>query len=247
MDKTATFEKLGDSLEICVTREHRFGTDAFLLSDFAGIKKKDRAADLGTGCGIIPLLWFRNAEQGPSLAYGVDIQPQAVQQLNVTVERAGLQGRVIPICADIKELRGKIPFGGLSLVTCNPPYKAASTGIINQSNSRTIARHEVLCSIDDVCHTASRLLQFGGRFCVCQRPERLLDTLAAMRQNSIEPKRLRLVQKRGDTAPWLFLAEGRKGGKPFMKVLPPLLVQADDGGFSDELKRIYWQTASADS
>ena len=96
-----------------------------------------------------------------------------------------------------------------------------------------------MCSIEDVCKAAAKLLQFGGRLCVCQRPERLLDVLEAMRQEKIEPKRVRFVQKRGDTAPWLFLAEGRKGAKRFLKVEPPLLIQDENGEFSPELKKIY--------
>ena len=96
-----------------------------------------------------------------------------------------------------------------------------------------------MCSIDDVCAAAAKLLQTGGRLCVCQRPERLLDVLESMRAHKIEPKRVRFVQKRGDTAPWLFLAEGHKGGRRFLKVEPPLLIQDEKGGFSPELQRIY--------
>lgn len=234
-----TFERLSDSLEICISKEHKFGTDAFLLSEFAAIRSREKAVDLGTGCGIIPLLWFRQREKAPKVAYGVDIQPQAIRQFNCSIERAGLESRVFPLCADLKELKGKLPNGNFEVVTCNPPYKAANTGILNQQGSHMIARHEVLCNIADVCKTASELLQFGGRFCLCQRPERLLDTLESMRKYKIEPKRVRFVQKKGDTAPWLFLVEGRKGGKPYMKVEPPLLIQDQEGNFSQELQHIY--------
>lgn len=237
---STTFERLSDTLEIAVSKVHRFGTDAFLLSAFAEARRTDQAVDLGTGCGIIPLLWYRWREQAPKLAYGVDIQPEAIGLFTQTVERSGLQSQVIPLCSDLKELKGKIPFGSFTLVTCNPPYKAANTGILNEKESHTIARHEVSCGIEDICCTASKLLQFGGRFCVCQRPERLLDTLEAMRRNRLEPKRVRFVQKKGDTAPWLFLAEGRRGGKPYLKVEPPLLIQDGQGGFSEELRSIYW-------
>ena len=196
--------------------------------------------DLGTGCGIIPLLWFREPEDAPQVAYGVDIQPQAIQQMKLTVEACNLQERLIPVEGDLKDLSPQLPADSFTLVTCNPPYKATNTGILNEADAHTIARHEILCNINDVCRAAARLLKFGGRLCICQRPERLLDTLEAMRNNKIEPKRLRFVQKKGDTAPWLFLVEGKKGSAPYMKVEAPFLIQAKDSDEnSDELRRVY--------
>lgn len=234
------FETINKTLRICVSQEHKFGTDAFLLSDFAQVKRKDRAVDLGTGCGIIPLLWFREMEDAPQVAYGVDIQPQAIQQMKQTVEACGLEGRLIPVQGDLKDLSAQLPADSFTLITCNPPYKAANTGILNDLNAHTIARHEIFCGIDDVCAAAARLLKFGGRLCICQRPERLLDTLEAMRKNKVEPKRVRFVQKKGDTEPWLFLAEGRKGGKPYLHVEAPFLIQEKDSTeFSEELRRVY--------
>lgn len=214
MDKQEfTFETINQTLQICVSPEHKFGTDAFLLSDFAQIRRKDRAVDLGTGCGIIPLLWFREMEDAPQAAYGVDIQPQAIEQLTQTVERCDLNGRLIPICADLKDLSGKLEADSFTLVTCNPPYKAANTGILNELDAHTIARHEVLCQISDVCRAAARLLKFGGRLCICQRPERLLDTLESMRKCGIEPKRLRFVQKKRRYRSMALFGGGAQGRK----------------------------------
>ena len=235
-----SYELINGKLKICTSNEHKFGTDAFLLSDFAQVKRKDRCVDLGTGCGIIPLLWFREMEDAPQVAYGVDIQPQAIQQMKLTVEACDLQERLIPVEGDLKDLSPQLPADSFTLVTCNPPYKATNTGILNEADAHTIARHEILCNINDVCRAAARLLKFGGRLCICQRPERLLDTLGAMRNNKIEPKRLRFVQKKGDTAPWLFLVEGKKGSAPYMKVEAPFLIQAKDSDEnSDELRRVY--------
>ncbi|MBE6898256.1 MAG: methyltransferase domain-containing protein [Ruminococcaceae bacterium] len=235
-----SYELINGKLKICTSNEHKFGTDAFLLSDFAQVKRKDRCVDLGTGCGIIPLLWFREPEDAPQVAYGVDIQPQAIQQMKLTVEACNLQERLIPVEGDLKDLSPQLPADSFTLVTCNPPYKATNTGILNEADAHTIARHEILCNINDVCRAAARLLKFGGRLCICQRPERLLDTLEAMRNNKIEPKRLRFVQKKGDTAPWLFLVEGKKGSAPYMKVEAPFLIQAKDSDEnSDELRRVY--------
>lgn len=235
-----SYELINGKLKICTSNEHKFGTDAFLLSDFAQVKRKDRCVDLGTGCGIIPLLWFREMEDAPQVAYGVDIQPQAIQQMKLTVEACELQGRLIPVEGDLKDLSPQLPADSFTLVTCNPPYKATNTGILNEADAHTIARHEILCNIDDVCRAAARLLKFGGRLCICQRPERLLDTLEAMRRNKVEPKRLRFVQKKGDTAPWLFLVEGKKGSAPYMKVEAPFLIQEKDSDEnSEELRRVY--------
>ena len=123
-----------------------------------------------------------------------DIQKQAIEQLEQSIQKNGLKNRFIPLLTDLKEL-SSLPCGPLDLVTCNPPYKAQGSGILSETDAERIARHEVLCTIEDVCQAASRLLRFGGRLCLCQRPERLCDTLCAMRSAGIEPKRVRFVQQ----------------------------------------------------
>lgn len=235
MPKQTNWEPLGPRLRILVSPEHKFGTDAFLLADFAAPRRKDLCCDLGTGCGIIPFLWFR--EDPPVLCYGVDIQEQAIEQFRESVQENGLQERVFPLLCDLKELR-TLPCGPVDLVCCNPPYKAAGSGILNEHDSKTIARHEVLCTLSDICAAASRLLKFGGRFCLCQRPQRLGDTLHAMKSAGIEPKKIRFVSKNPQSPPWLFLVEGKKGAKPDMVVLPGLFTEGE-GGFSPELLAIY--------
>lgn len=231
----SSYEKLTDTIKICVTAEHRFGTDAFLLTDFANPRKKDLVCDLGTGCGIIPLLMSK--ELAPKKIYAVDIQPQAIEQLKLSLECSGLEN-IEPICADLKELWQDAPLGMLDVVTCNPPYKAADCGIQSEMTAQKIARHEILCDINDVCRAGARLLKFGGKLCICNRPERLCDVIAAMKANDIEPKQIRFVSKTPKDAPWLFLIEGKKGGKPFLKILPQLYIQGQNG-FSEELMKIY--------
>lgn len=233
-----SWEELAPGVRVCISREHRFGTDAFLLADFARPRRKDLACDLGSGCGIVPLLWFREKEEGPRQAWAVEIQPQAAEQLRYSVEESGLSGRIIPLEADLKSLPDTVPRDRFDLVSCNPPYKAAGGGILSEAPAERIARHETLCTIEDVCRTAAGLLRFGGRLCLCQRPERLADVICAMRQAGIEPKELRFVQKCPDTAPWLFLIEGKRGARPFLKVQRPLIVQGE-GGFSRDLLDIY--------
>ncbi len=230
-----TVEMLHDGIEIVISTEHRFGTDAFLLADFAAPRHKDNVCDLCTGSGIIALLMYQNFK--PKHIDAVEIQPKAHEQLKESLMRSGIEG-ITPILGDLKAYR---PERQLDLITCNPPYKISGTGIKNESEAVTAARHEELCTLDDVCAAAKRGLKFGGRLCICNRPERLCDIMVSMRKNSIEPKRVRFVSKLPDTAPWLVLAEGRMGGSSFLKVEPQLYTQAPDGGFSDELKRIYRQ------
>ncbi len=235
MYKYTQFEKLGDNCELCVTKEHTFGTDAFLLADFAAARHKDVICDLGTGCGIIAVLMHLRYK--PKEVYGIDIQPQAIEQFNLTVERSSLDG-VHPLLMDLKNLTAPAPLGECTLVTCNPPYKADSAGIQNLSQAQRIARHEIMCNIDDVCRAASRLLKYGGRLCMCNRPERLADVITAMRNNRIEPKKLRFVSKSPESAPWLFLIEGRSGGNPFLQVMPPLFIGGGNA-ISPELSAIF--------
>ena len=235
-----SLEQLGPDYRICVSPSHKFGTDAFLLADFAAGRPRERVCDLGAGCGIIPLLWFRWGLE-PQTAYAVELQDQAFEQLTVTAEenKDRLAGRLIPIHQDLRQLGKSIPLATLDLVTCNPPYKPAGHGVPSPKEARLTARHEVSCTMEDVCAAAARLLRFGGRLCVCQRPERLPDVMEAMRNHGIEPKRLRMVQQGSDKAPWLVLVEGKKGGRPFLQVEAPLLVGDGAGGFSPEMKRIY--------
>jgi len=235
MGKFDKFEQLGESCKICVTEEHTFGTDAFLLADFANARHKDVVCDLGTGCGIIAVL--EKIRYEPKKVYGIDIQKQAIEQFEITVRESALS-QVYPLHMDLKELTKEAPIDCCDLVTCNPPYKAYKAGIESELDAHKIARHEVLCNIYDVCAAAKRLLKFGGRLCLCNRPERLADVISAMKANCIEPKLLRFVSKDKDSAPWLFLIEGRKGGGSFLKVMPQLYI-GTGGGISPELSKIY--------
>ena len=236
------FETLSPQLSVCVSPAHKFGTDAFLLSTFARVRRRETACDLGTGCGIVALLWYRQPDDGPRHSFCVDIQPLAITQLNLTIQQHPfLQERITPVQQDLKKLAKQIAPHSIDVVTCNPPYKMHGHGILSQTDSDQLARHETACTLDDICASAARMLKFGGRLCVCQRPERIADVLQCMRSNGIEPKRLRFVQQREHTAPWLLLCEGRKGGKPFLQVEAPLIIEGP-GGFSREMLNIYQKT-----
>ena len=231
-------EPLGGGLKIYVSDSYHFSTDTILLANFSKPKGNKHCVDLGTGCGTIPLLWLR---ENPALHISaVEIQDNACRLLADSVRLNGLENHIQVVNADLKQLDGILPFGAYDLVACNPPYKLSGTGIQNPETAKQIARHETECTLDDICEAAARLLNFGGKFCVCQRPERLADVMESMRRFDLEPKRLRLVQQRQTKAPKLFLLEGRKGGKRgFMDVLPTLLIEDEHGGFSQEMIEIY--------
>ena len=231
-------EPLGGGLQIIVSDEHKFWTDTVLLADFASPKKNDLACELGTGCGAIPLIWCRNGYSRHTDA--VEIQQNACSMLRRSLELCSMQDKVSVINADLRTLKGRLVSGGYDIVVCNPPYKAPGAGIKSSGASQLVARHETECTMEDIVCTASDLLRFGGRLCMCQRPERLTDLMTFMRQYDIEPKRLRLVQQRPSKAPKLFLIEGRRGGRPGGLVIDPVLfIEGADGGFSEEMLEIY--------
>ena len=193
---------------------------------------------MGTGCGTIPLLWLKNNNN--LSVYAVELQKDACELLEKSIAHNKLEDNLTLLNADLRDLKGRLPFGTFDVVSCNPPYKLGGSGILNPEEQKLVARHEAECTLDDVCGAASNLLQFGGRLCMCQRPERLSDVIESMRRSGIEPKRLRLVQQRKSKAPKLFLIEGRRGGKRgFMDVLPTLFIEDGQGGFSEEMLEIY--------
>lgn len=238
MDRSSeqTWEPLSRGYGVFVSRIHRFSTDTLLLAQFSMPRRGERCADFGTGCGAIPVLWCARSEA--AVVYGVEIQKDACALLSETVEQNGLSGRLTVCCGDLCSPETLRPLQELHMVACNPPYKPAGTGILCREDADNTARHETMCTIDEIAEAASRVLRYGGRFCVCQRPERLCDILEAFRRNGLEPKRLQFVQQRRGKAPFLFLLEGRKGGKPFLKVEPVLFVE-ESGCFSEEMMNVY--------
>jgi len=231
-------EPLGKGIKIIVSDEHKFWTDTVLLANFASPKKNDNVCDLGSGCGAMPLIWAR--EPYPKNITAVEIQEYACDMLKRSIALNSLEERITVVNSDLRELKGKVKTGSFDLVVCNPPYKAEGTGIKNSDAAHIIARHESMCTMDDIAKAAAQLLNFSGRLCMCQRPERLSDVLCCMRENGIEPKRLRFVQQRPAKAPKLFLVEGRRGGKPGGLIVEPVLfIEGENGDFSEEMINIY--------
>lgn len=230
-----SLEPLGNGTEIFVSKNHTFGTDAVLLAHFANPKRSDRAVDLGTGCGIIPYLWLR--DNAVASATGLEISPEGVALANASKTKNGNPDNFEFVEGDIKNPFEHLKKGAYTLVTCNPPYKAAGAGIISESAADKKARHETTCDLRDVISAAAGLLQFGGRFVMCQRPERLSEIFSLMTEYKLEPKRLRLVCKSEGEEPWLVLVEGRLGGGKGMRIAPNLNLYKN-GKLSDEIKEI---------
>ena len=235
-------EPLGSGINIYVSDAHHFTTDTILLANFSASKNGERIVELGSGCGTIPLLIIRDSS--PASITALEIQNEAVELLQksliMNIENGIDKASIItPLHGDIRKIKELLPAGESDLVVCNPPYKLPGSGITNPDESKKTARHETECTLDDICYAAEWLLRFGGRFVMCQRPERLTDVLGCMRAHGMEPKKLRFVQGRADKAPKLFLCEAKRGAKRgYMDVMPALIVE-DENGFTDEMKRIY--------
>ena len=231
------FERLSDDVKIAVSADHTFGTDAVILAYFSNIKRKDKALDMGSGCGIIPFLWLRDEAQSP--VHCLDIQQNAIEQIEFSIKENGFEERLFPRLCDLREIEKEFSAEGFTLVTMNPPYKPVNTGFESLSESARIARHEVCCNIEDAVKAANYLLTYSGRFCMCHRPERLVDALTIMRKYKLEPKRLRFVCDKEGEEPFLFLVEGKKGAKPFLRVEPDLIIKDKDSKFTKEMLDVY--------
>lgn len=222
----------------------RFGMDAVLLSHFAKPRPGDRIVDLGTGTGIIPILMaIRNKD---TKFCGIEIQSSVADMAKQSVILNGLEDRIKIIEGDLKESPNYLGTRQYQMVTANPPYKKVGTGIINPNQSKAVARHEILCSLDDVLMVASKLLVVGGRLSMVHRPNRLGDILLGMKTYSLEPKTIRLVYPNLRKPPNMILIEAVLGGKPHLSWMPPLIVYNDHGEFTDELKEIYFGSFKTD-
>ncbi|WP_304507091.1 tRNA1(Val) (adenine(37)-N6)-methyltransferase [Anaerotignum sp.] len=220
-----------------------FGVDAVLLSGFARVKKGERVLDLGTGTGIIPILLAAKT-MGAHFS-GLEIQEESVEMARRSVALNELEEKVSIHFGDIKEVSGLFSGQSFEVVTSNPPYMNEGGGIVNPYSAKAIARHEVLCSLEDVVSGAAKVLQEGGRFYMIHRPHRLTDIILLMRQYKLEPKRLRFIHPFQDKAPTMVLVEGVKGGNPMIKVEPPLIIYLEPGKYTQEAYDIYYGEGQA--
>lgn len=222
---TEIFDLFG--MDIFVSGDHRFGTDAILLARFSVPSPKDTVCDLCSGCGIVPMLFFA-LENAPVKAYAVEIQDEAVELMKMSVEKNALEDRLVPVKADLTkddELLA-VPRGKMELVTVNPPYYKSRSGAERLSPAQAAARHEIFCDLEQVIRAASILLKYGGNLKMCHLPERLADVFCLMRKYGIEPKILQFAHNK-DTSdrPFLALISGKKGGKSGLIVEKPVTVE----------------------
>lgn len=216
-----------------------FGIDAVILSGFAEVKKGENVMDLCTGTGIIPILLEAKTEG--SHFTGLEIQEESVEMARRSVRLNGLEDKVTIDFGDVKNTEALYRASSFDVVTVNPPYMNEGGGLKNGYSPKTIARHEVLCSLDDVVDAAARLLVPQGRLYMVHRPHRLTDIMVTLRNHRLEPKRLRFVHSYADREPVMVLVEAVSNGKPMVKVMPPLIIYKEDGEYTGEIMKIYYE------
>ncbi|PKK39727.1 tRNA (adenine37-N(6))-methyltransferase TrmN6 [Clostridiaceae bacterium JG1575] len=234
-----TLEELGvKNLKILQkAKGFRFGTDAVFLAHFAKSQKMERAIDLCSGSGIVPLLLY--AHGAYSSIKALELQPALADMADRSVRMNGLEECITVCQGDAKDPQVLAALGKAELVTCNPPYKPLGSGLLNPSLEISLARHEVALTLAQLMQAVRTVLVPGGRICLVHRPERILDVLLAMRQAGLEAKRLALVFDRPARPARLLLVEGRRGAKQGLRWDPPLFIHQADGSYDQILKEVY--------
>lgn len=214
-----------------------FGMDAVLLSGFARVKPGERALDLGTGTGIIPIL-LRGKTEGRDFT-GLEIQEESADMARRSVAYNHLEKSISIVTGDIKEAAALFGAASFDVVTSNPPYMTGNHGLVNPEQPKAIARHELLCTLEDVVRETSKVLRPGGRFYLVHRPFRLAEIMTVLVKYKLEPKRMRLVYPFADKEPNMVLLEALSGGRSRITVEKPLIVYKEQGVYTDEIYDVY--------
>ncbi len=219
------------------TKKFCFGMDAVLLTGFVKVLRGEKVLDLGTGTGIIPIL-LEAKTKGKHFT-GLEIQEESADMAKRSVAMNKLEDKVDIVIGDIKEASNLFGLASFDVITSNPPYMNNNHGIINPAEAKAIARHEILCSLEDVIREASKLLKPNGRFYMVHRPFRLVEIMKTLTDYKLEPKRMKLVYPYVDKEPNMVLIECIKGAKSMIKVEAPLIVYKEQNVYTDEIYDIY--------
>ena len=214
-----------------------FGMDAVLLSGFARVKEGEKVLDMGTGTGIIPIL-LRAKTKGEHFT-GLEIQEECAEMARRSVEYNGLGSKITIVQGGIKEAAEIFGAASFHVVTCNPPYMIGQHGLKNPHLPKAIARHEILCTLEDVVSRAAKVLGDRGRFYMVHRPFRLVEIMNILTKYKLEPKRMQLVYPFIDREPNMVLIEALKGGNSRITVEPPLIVYEKPGVYTKEILKRY--------
>lgn len=213
---------------------YRFSIDSVLLAWYANPCMNDTILDLGTGCGIIPMiLAYRNP--GVKI-YGIEIQTELAEIARLNIAENNMEGQITIRCMDMKSLKQDVTLGPVDLVVSNPPFRKVKSGRINPDQQRAIARHEIKTTLYDVVEAARCMLKTSGRFAMVYPAERMTDVLTQMRNSGIEPKSIRMVHSGKATKAKMILVEGKKGGRSGLKIGSPLIIYRENGSYSDEVE-----------
>ena len=214
-----------------------FGMDAVLLSGFAQVKPGETVLDLGTGTGIIPILLEAKTE-GEHFT-GLEISPASVDMARRSVALNGLEDKIEIVHGDIREAGSLFKPASFDVVTSNPPYMTGQHGLVNPDLDKAAARHELLCTLEDVVKAAAKLVRTGGRFYMVHRPFRLAEIIRTLSEYHLEPKRLRMVYPYVDREPNMVLIESVRSGRPRVTVEKPLIVYEKPGVYTQEILDVY--------
>lgn len=215
-----------------------FGIDSVLLSDFAkNMRNNSKVIDLGTGTGIINILL--SGKTNATELVGVEVQEEVADMAKRSIELNNLENKIKIINKNILELKNQYDKGYFDVVVTNPPYKKLNTGLINEESKKMISRHEITASLRDFIHISSYLLKDYGEFFMVHRPERLVDILWTMRQEKIEPKKIKFIYPNKNKKTNLVLIKGVKNGNPFLEFDDNLYVYDENENYTDEILKIY--------
>lgn len=210
-----------------------FGMDAVLLSGFAAARRGDRVLDLCTGTGIIPILMEAKTEAAHLT--GLEIQAESADMARRSVQLNGLEEKIDIVTGDVKEAGSYFSSASFDVITCNPPYMIGRHGLTNPEAPKAIARHEILCTLEDVVGQSAGLLKPGGHFYLVHRPFRLAEIMTMLVQYKLEPKRMRLVYPYVDKEPNMVLIEAVRGGRSRITVEKPLIIFSEKGVYTKEI------------